>query len=154
MHWINISALYRRAENYVIPRTKNQGPRTEDRRSLWSILDPRSSILDPRSSAFTQYMPIFGLVVLALWLRLLVWGAASYRSADNAHGCLPGTFFLFGLPALFGLLLKARSPGWARPIYALLAGLSLGALVLLRSVALPLLPLGALWLLLQNQEPR
>ncbi|MFL5805239.1 MAG: ArnT family glycosyltransferase, partial [Roseiflexaceae bacterium] len=42
-----------------------------------------------------------------------------------------------------------RSPEWSL-VYAGLAGLNLGALVLLRSVALPLLPLGALWLLLRR----
>jgi 4-amino-4-deoxy-L-arabinose transferase-like glycosyltransferase len=36
---------------------------------------------------------------------------------------------------------------------AVLAGLTLGALILLRSVALPLLPLGALWLF-QNRDPK
>jgi Dolichyl-phosphate-mannose-protein mannosyltransferase len=36
--------------------------------------------------------------------------------------------------------------------YSALAGLTLGALALLRSVALPLLPLGALWLLVRTDE--
>jgi hypothetical protein len=37
-------------------------------------------------------------------------------------------------------------------LVAILAGLTLGALVLLRSVALPLLPLGALWLLMRTEN--
>jgi 4-amino-4-deoxy-L-arabinose transferase-like glycosyltransferase len=74
----------------------------------------------------------------------------SYTLAANATELLSETLFLFGLATLLWLLLKARGPGVDATGSALrwagLAGLALGALVLLRSVALPLLPLGALYL--------
>src|SRR5262249_55811322 len=90
--------------------------------------------------------------------------AANYSLAANATELLTETLFLFGLTVLFWLLLVARPPdaiphATTRPAAATegppyrmwwragLAGLILGALALLRSVALPLLPLGALWLL-------
>jgi len=70
--------------------------------------------------------------------------ALSYGLATNATELLTETLFLFGLTAQLWLLLRAgRTGGWAP---AALAGLALGALCLVRSVALPLLPLGGLWL--------
>ncbi len=50
---------------------------------------------------------------------------------------------------------RPRQYATRNALYAGLAGLTLGALALLRSVALPLLPLGAIWLLLrtENREP-
>ncbi|MFV9504448.1 MAG: tetratricopeptide repeat protein [Oscillochloridaceae bacterium umkhey_bin13] len=72
--------------------------------------------------------------------------AANYTLAANANELLSETLFLFGLCAVFWLLLRAgRLQSW---LVAGLAGLSLGALALVRSVALPLLPLGLLWLVL------
>jgi 4-amino-4-deoxy-L-arabinose transferase-like glycosyltransferase len=73
--------------------------------------------------------------------------ALSYTLAANAAELLSETLFLFGLAVVLWLLVGAgrrRSWQWALP-----AGLALGALCLTRSVALPLLPLGALWLFLQ-----
>jgi 4-amino-4-deoxy-L-arabinose transferase-like glycosyltransferase len=93
--------------------------------------------------------------------------ALSYTLAIHATELLTETLFVFGLATLFWLLLSAAEMGTARQgdrargrrkamLFAALAGLNLGALALLRSVALPLLPLGAFWLLLRtkNQEPR
>jgi hypothetical protein len=70
--------------------------------------------------------------------------ALSYTLAANASELLTEALFLFGLTAALWLLLRAaRTRGLAE---AALAGLTIGALCLLRSVALPLLPLGAVWL--------
>src|SRR5206468_2507472 len=74
---------------------------------------------------------------------------ANYTLAANATELLTETLFLFGLAILFWLLLEAGDS----LRHAALAGLTLGALVLLRSVALPLLPLGALWLFLRRRPP-
>lgn len=73
--------------------------------------------------------------------------AASYTLAANATELLTETTFVFGLTLVLCLLLAA-SPSDARAGWlAAAAGISTGLLALLRSVALPLLPLGALWLL-------
>lgn len=70
--------------------------------------------------------------------------ALSYTLAANAAELLTETLFLFGLTVALWLLLRAgRTGSWQ---LAALAGLAIGALCLVRSVALPLLPLGALWL--------
>ncbi len=75
--------------------------------------------------------------------------ALSYTLALNASELLTETLFLFGLTTLFWLLLDAaRRRGRGRLISAGLAGVLLGLLCLTRAVALPLLPLGLLWLLL------
>ncbi|MCG8350335.1 MAG: glycosyltransferase family 39 protein [Chloroflexales bacterium] len=77
--------------------------------------------------------------------------ALSYTLAANATELLTETIFMFGLTVFFWLLLRTArmqqlaQPGWFYS--ALFAGLTLGALCLTRSVALPLLPLGTLWLL-------
>jgi 4-amino-4-deoxy-L-arabinose transferase-like glycosyltransferase len=72
------------------------------------------------------------------------FAALSYTLAANATELLSETLFLFGLTVTLWLLLRAgRVGGWRA---AALAGLALGTLCLVRSVALPLLPLGALWL--------
>ncbi|MEI6776413.1 MAG: glycosyltransferase family 39 protein [Chloroflexales bacterium] len=74
--------------------------------------------------------------------------ALSYTLAANASELLTEALFLFGLTTALWLLLRAaRTQGLAETI---LAGLIIGALCLLRSVALPLLPLGALWLLFRE----
>jgi 4-amino-4-deoxy-L-arabinose transferase-like glycosyltransferase len=76
--------------------------------------------------------------------------ALSYTLADYATELLTETLFLFGLTVLFWLLVRAGSP-MARQSFtfsAAAAGVVLGLLCLTRSVALVLLPLGALWLLL------
>ena len=71
--------------------------------------------------------------------------ALSYTLAANATELLTETLFLFGLTgALWALVRAGRTGSWH---LAALAGLALGALCLVRSVALPLLPLGGLWLL-------
>jgi tetratricopeptide (TPR) repeat protein len=77
--------------------------------------------------------------------------AAGYTLAANATELLTETLFLFGLTTLFWLLVRTA----ARPqrLLAGMAGVILGALCLTRAVALPLLPLGALWLLLATKPP-
>ena len=72
--------------------------------------------------------------------------ALSYTLAANATELLSETLFLFGLTATLWLILRAGRTA-SLPLAAL-AGLALGTLCLVRSVALPLLPLGALWLLI------
>ncbi len=84
--------------------------------------------------------------------------ALCYTFAANASELLTETLFVAGLTLVFWLLLRsapapsvvARRP-WA---WAASAGLAVGILALVRSVALPLLPLGAVWLLLQNNDQR
>ncbi|MFN8569024.1 MAG: hypothetical protein U0Z44_16250 [Kouleothrix sp.] len=81
---------------------------------------------------------------------------AELHAAANASELLTETLFVLGLTTWLWLLLGAARD--ARGVRAGVAGLMLGGLILLRSVALPLLPLGALWLLAQapgtgNQQP-
>jgi hypothetical protein len=117
---------------------------------------------------------LFGDSRIAFVAGLLV--AANYTLAANATELLTETLFLFGLTTLFWLLLKAGEPPTdderrttnderrttndgrrhyhlSPSAYAALAGLALGALALLRSVALALLALGAIWLL-QKQKAK
>ncbi|HMQ32873.1 MAG TPA: glycosyltransferase family 39 protein, partial [Chloroflexaceae bacterium] len=76
--------------------------------------------------------------------------ALSYTLAANATELLTETLFLFGLAGALWLLLRAgRLASWR---LAALAGLGIGALCLVRSVALPLLPLGAAWLLVRAKR--
>jgi dolichyl-phosphate-mannose-protein mannosyltransferase/tetratricopeptide repeat protein len=91
--------------------------------------------------------------------------AISYTLAAHATELLTETLFVFGLAMLFWLLVATSTVGgrhvetqniaslragrWS-VVWPILAGLNVGALALLRSVALPLLPLGALWLLLRR----
>lgn len=97
---------------------------------------------------------LFGRWRVALLAALLC--ALSYTLAANASELLTETLFVLGLTTWLWLLLGAARD--ARGVRAGVAGLMLGGLILLRSVALPLLPLGALWLLAQapgtgNQQP-
>ncbi|NNJ11807.1 phospholipid carrier-dependent glycosyltransferase [Chloroflexales bacterium ZM16-3] len=78
--------------------------------------------------------------------------ALSYTLAANATELLTEALFLFGLTAALWLLLRAGRTG--RLAEGALAGLIIGALCLLRSVALPLLPLGAVWLALNATGKR
>jgi 4-amino-4-deoxy-L-arabinose transferase-like glycosyltransferase len=73
--------------------------------------------------------------------------ALSYTLAFYATQLLAETLFLAGLSVFFWLLLRAGAPGGPRLLSACAAGLVLAAVCLTRSVALVLLPLGALWLL-------
>ncbi len=82
---------------------------------------------------------------IALLAALLC--ALDFTLAASATELLTETLFVFGLATVFWLLLAGARRRSARWLGA--AGLALGALILLRSVALPLVPLGALWLLLQ-----
>ena len=72
--------------------------------------------------------------------------ALSYTLAANATELLAETLFLFGLSGGLWLLVRAGRLGSLR--LTALAGLALGALSLVRAVALPLVPLGAVWLLI------
>ena len=75
--------------------------------------------------------------------------ALNYTLAANATELLTETLFMLGLTTTLWLLLRAgRGTTW--PL-ASLAGLAAGALCLVRSVGLPLLPLGAVWLLINPQ---
>jgi tetratricopeptide (TPR) repeat protein len=78
--------------------------------------------------------------------------ALSYTLADYATELLTETLFLFGLTLVLWLLVRAgRAP---RPLSVALAGVALGLLCLVRSVALPLLPLGLVWLVLATRAGR
>ena len=70
--------------------------------------------------------------------------ALSYTLAANASELLTEALFLCGLTTALWLLLRAARTGGL--VETTLAGLIIGALCLLRSVALPLLPLGAVWM--------
>ncbi|GIV97032.1 MAG: hypothetical protein KatS3mg057_1689 [Herpetosiphonaceae bacterium] len=83
-------------------------------------------------------------------LAAALLAALSYTLALNATELLTETSFLFGLTLVFWLLLLAARRRSARIAFA--AGLALGVLCLLRSVALPLLALGAGWLWLQRRQ--
>lgn len=73
--------------------------------------------------------------------------AVSYTLAAAATELLTETLFLAGLTTLFWLLVRASRQERAGGGSAIAAGIALGLLCLTRSVALPLLPLGLLWLL-------
>jgi 4-amino-4-deoxy-L-arabinose transferase-like glycosyltransferase len=78
--------------------------------------------------------------------------ALSYTFAANAIELLTETLFVAGLTLAFWLILHAaRDQRWR---WAVLAGVVVGLLSLLRSVGQPLMPLGALWLLVQKREQR
>ena len=82
-----------------------------------------------------------------------IFVALSFTLAANATELLTETTFVFGLLVVLCLLVAARRVrSW--PL-AVLAGVATGLLALLRSVALPLLPLGVLWLLVvsASDEP-
>lgn len=98
--------------------------------------------LFPREAGGGRGVPLVAALLCAL----------SYTLAANAAELLSETVFLFGLAVVLWLLVGAgRRRSWRR---ALAAGLALGLLCLTRSVALPLLPLGALWLWAQAGGPR
>jgi len=102
-----------------------------------------------------------------LWARELLWGdrrrdaialvcaaiaACCYTFAANASELLTETLFVGGLVVALWLVLLAARLRRAR--IAALAGLALGLLCLLRSVALPLVPLAALYLLVSRSAFR
>lgn len=74
-----------------------------------------------------------------------VLAAFCYTFASVATELLSETLFLAGFATLLWLLLHSRSSS-RRVAWAAAAGLTLGALLLVRSVALPLLPLATIWL--------
>lgn len=76
--------------------------------------------------------------------------ALSYTLAANATELLAETLFLFVLTAGLWRLVRAGRSGTL--LSASLAGLTLGIASLVRSMALPLLPLGGLWLLLGHDR--
>lgn len=79
--------------------------------------------------------------------------AASYTLADRATELLSETLFLFVLTTFLWLLVRIITTPRHRRLVAASAGVLLGILLLIRSVALPLLPLGVLWLA-ANAPPR
>ncbi|MCX7789131.1 MAG: glycosyltransferase family 39 protein [Chloroflexaceae bacterium] len=79
-------------------------------------------------------------------LAAALLAALSYTLAANATELLAETLFLFALTASFWLLVRAGRHGaaWRAGV----AGMAVGLASLVRSMALPLLPLGGLWLLI------
>lgn len=81
-------------------------------------------------------------------IALIAAGIAAlcFTFAANATELLTETLFVCGLTLVFWLIVRAgQTRSWR---LAAVAGLTIGALCLLRSVALPLVPLGAAWLLI------
>jgi hypothetical protein len=89
-------------------------------------------------------MRLFGDRRIAIVAGLLA--ALNYTLAFTATELLTETLFLFAVTTIFALLSHSTSASRWQP---LIAGICLGALALLRSVALPVLALGAIWLALQ-----
>ncbi len=84
---------------------------------------------------------------VAAWLAALSW-----TLAVSATELLTETLFIAGLTVAFALLLgAARRMSWR---WAVAAGAIIGALTLLRSVGLPLIGLGALWLVIAGRDWR
>ncbi|MGQ9927687.1 MAG: hypothetical protein ACUVS4_12565, partial [Chloroflexaceae bacterium] len=77
--------------------------------------------------------------------------ALSYTLAANATELLAETLFLFALTTGFWLLVRAGGHGAAWR--ASIAGMAVGLASLVRSMALPLLPLGGLWLFIGRGAP-
>ena len=70
----------------------------------------------------------------------------SFTLAANATELLAETTFLFGLTLVFCLILAAGLGSARRGVFVAVGGSAVALLALLRSVALPLLPLGCVWL--------
>jgi tetratricopeptide (TPR) repeat protein len=96
--------------------------------------EPHRSSIGYRLSAIGYRAPLLAALLTAL----------SYTLAVNATELLSETLFLFSLTASLWLIVRAGRLGGRWRIA--LAGLALGASCLIRSVALPLLPLAAIWL--------
>jgi tetratricopeptide (TPR) repeat protein len=130
---------------------------------LFDSLVQRLRLIQALISALT-IVPIY-LLTQRLFGRRVGFVAAllaglSYTLAAHATELLTETLFMFGLAILFWLLVEAQyiaslpaSGRWS-VIVPILAGLNVGALALIRSVALPLLPLGALWLLFNRRKTK
>lgn len=88
-------------------------------------------------------LQVFGHRRVALVAGLLT--ALNYTLAFTATELLTETLFLFGATIIFWVLSRITSRSTWQTVFA---GICLGTLALLRSVAMPLLVLGALWLLL------
>ncbi len=71
----------------------------------------------------------------------------SFTLAANATELLAETTFLFGLTLVFCVILAAGLAAARRGLLAAVGGSAATLLALLRSVALPLLPLGCVWLI-------
>lgn len=85
---------------------------------------------------------------------LAAWGCGlSYTLAAHATELLTETLFLLGLTVVLWLLVRAGRADTRRYRLVALAGVGVGVLCLVRSVALPLLPLGALWLVACSLPP-
>lgn len=99
-------------------------------------------------------LPVYALTATLFGVRRVALAAAllcalSYTLAFHATELLAETVFVFGLTVCLWLLAAAHHRQRARLLVAL-AGVAVGLLALTRSVALPLLPLGALWLWLMR----
>jgi len=137
---------------------------------LFDSLVQRLRLIQALISALTV-VPIYLLTQQLFGRRVgliaALLAALSYTLAAHATELLTETLFVFGLATLFWLLVAATDERRATTgvtvapsalvggrwsvVLPILAGLNLGALALIRSVALPLLPLGALWLLLNRR---
>jgi 4-amino-4-deoxy-L-arabinose transferase-like glycosyltransferase len=132
---------------------------------LFDSLVQRLRLIQALISALT-IVPVYLLTRRLFGHRVAIvaalLAALNYTLAVHATELLTETLFMFGLALLFWLLVAATddrrlttenlpsaSAGGRRwsVVIPILAGLNVGALILIRSVALPLLPLGALWLL-------
>lgn len=135
---------------------------------FFDSLVQRLRLIQEIISALTV-LPIYALTWELFRSRRVAFVAAlltalSYTMAANATELLTETLFLFMLSVFFWLLLKAEGKKQNAEerllhppfciLYPLAAGLTLGMLLLVRSVALPLLPLGAVWLLLKAESRR
>jgi tetratricopeptide (TPR) repeat protein len=90
-------------------------------------------------------LQVFGNRRVALVAGSLM--ALNYTLAFTATELLTETLFLFVATIIFWLLARITSRSRWQPVFT---GVCLGALALIRSVALPLLALGTLWLLLNT----
>jgi hypothetical protein len=108
----------------------------------------QSAVRSPQSSAQGSHQAAIGYRLSAIGYRAPLLAALltafSYTLAVNATELLSETLFLFSLTATLWVIVRAGRLGGRQRIA--LAGLALGASSLIRSVALPLLPLAAIWI--------
>lgn len=108
---------------------------------MWLLTIEIVRITTPPPSFAAHSIPIRHAPAIAAMLCAL-----SYTLQDYATELLTETLFLFGQTTAFWLLMRAATPGMRAVRNAIVAGIVVGLLCLLRSVALPLLPIGMLWL--------
>ncbi len=101
-------------------------------------------------------LPIYGLTRMLFGQRTALIAAfltaLSYTLAATATELLSETLFLFGLSCCLWLLIRSATLHTKNYWMIALSGCAIGILALIRSVALPLIPLGMLWLFLQAKK--